>query len=105
MLRFVCGLYAIEVGEILPGRCRTLCIASSLPVPHDVRRILDAGPDIRRDRLSVYLLAWSGSFSFVPLYVDRKGHAYTTDRMIEGPVDEEGGIRVQSLSDDPLQHI
>ena len=51
--------------------------------------------------------------SFVVLHISRKGHAQTTNGMIDDTIDEEGGIchefahpcRIRSLRDGPLQDV
>ena len=64
--------------------------------------------------MTAYLMEWfQGDDGFVVLDVGWKGHAYTTYRMIDDAVDEEGDIghefayprRIRYLNDGPLQDV
>ena len=114
------GIYAIYVIQRDPGKIflRLGCIprtASSPPVPTDIDHILDVGPGTGKD-IGYHCISWNcwvpfqGDDGFVFLDVGWKGHAYTSYRMIDDAVDEEGDIghefahphRIRFLIDGPL---
>ena len=92
--------------------------ASSPPDPTVVRHLLGAGTIPEETQVIIVLLGkdwftFQTDDGFLLLDVGRKGHAYTTYRMIDEAVDEEGDIdhefahqrRIRYFIDGPLQDV